>query len=423
MELATIFLLVFGLRFFPKSFAIELNNISDSRFLIDGDTLVSDTGIFELGFFPSGSSESRYLGIRYKKISVSTLVWVANREQPLDSTSALVLKIMEPGILVLFKNMSMIWSSNKTMESRNATAKLHDTGNLVLMDLDEKVLWQSFDYPTEHWLPGMKIGSDYSRGIEWHLSSWKSSQHPVVGEFTWGADIHGYPESKLKQGTRVILRGEPWRNQRFSRISEFNGNLTVTYNVIINQQEASFAYNLENSSTMSRITLSFSGKLESWMWVEAGMNWQLGASFSQDVCDTYNICSAYGSCIHNMTQQSCVCFDETRFVPRSKRGWEMADWSGGCVRRTQLECKNGSEIFIKYSNVKLPDTQSSWYNRSMNMQECEVECLKNCTCMAYANPDTGLGGRGCLLWFGDLLDASFLHGCGMRGKTRIKLNQ
>ncbi|KAI3815816.1 hypothetical protein L1987_15498 [Smallanthus sonchifolius] len=264
MEVATIFLLAFSLRFFRKSFAVELS-----------------------------SSESRYLGIRYKKISVSTLVWVANREQPLGSASALVLKIKDPAILVLFKNMSMIWSSNKTMESRNATAKLHDTGNLVLMDQHEKVLWQSFDYPTEHWLPGMKIGTDYLRGVEWHLSSWKSSQHPVVGEFTWGADVHGYPERKLKQGSRVILRGEPWSNQRFSRISEFNGNLTVTYN----------------------------------MWVEAGMNWQLGASFSQDICDTYNICSAYGSCIHNMTEQSCVCFDETRFEPRSKKAWKMADWS------------------------------------------------------------------------------------------------
>ncbi|KAF5769012.1 putative non-specific serine/threonine protein kinase [Helianthus annuus] len=40
----------------------------------------------------------------------------------------------------------------------------------------------------------------------------------------------------------------------------------------------------------------------------------------------------------------------------------------------------------------------------MNMQECEAQCLANCTCMAYTNPDASLGGRGCLLWFGELID-------------------
>ncbi|KAI3797487.1 hypothetical protein L1987_32744 [Smallanthus sonchifolius] len=43
------------------------------------------------------------------------------------------------------------------------------------------------------------------------------------------------------------------------------------------------------------------------------------------------------------------------------------------------------------------------------MQECEARCLENCTCMAYANPDSSLGGRGCLLWFGELIDIRVYH--------------
>ncbi|KAJ0464142.1 putative bulb-type lectin domain-containing protein [Helianthus annuus] len=140
MEVATIFLLSLCLLLFHNSYAAELITLSESQFLTDRDTLVSDTRLFELGFFQSEISENRYLGIRYKNIPVSTLVWVANQDQLLASTSALVLKITDPGILVLFNNMSMIWSSNSTTESVNATAKLHDTGNLVLMDQNEKVL-------------------------------------------------------------------------------------------------------------------------------------------------------------------------------------------------------------------------------------------------------------------------------------------
>ncbi|MFS7935646.1 putative non-specific serine/threonine protein kinase [Helianthus anomalus] len=116
----------------------------DSRFLTDDDTLVSNTRIFKLGFFRLGSSENIYLGIRY---CVTTLVWVANRDQPLANTSSLVLKNTERGILTLYNNMSMVWSLNTAKESRNATVKLRDTGNLVLMDQHEKVLWQSFGYP------------------------------------------------------------------------------------------------------------------------------------------------------------------------------------------------------------------------------------------------------------------------------------
>lgn len=40
----------------------------------------------------------------------------------------------------------------------------------------------------------------------------------------------------------------------------------------------------------------------------------------------------------------------------------------------------------------------------MILKQCEAECLKNCSCMAYSNSDIRKGGSGCLIWFGDLID-------------------
>ncbi|KAI3784600.1 hypothetical protein L1987_43702 [Smallanthus sonchifolius] len=300
--------------------------------------------------------------------------------------------------------MSMIWSSNTTKASQNATAKLHDTGNLVFMDQDEKVLWQSFDYPTDTLLPGMKIGKDYSRGIEWHLSSWKSSQDPHPGAFTLGADTHGYPENKLKQGAMVKYRVGPWRNQRFTRISTFSTNLITIYNVVITEKGESFAYHVENSSMLLRVTLNSSGELDVWAGVEDGNKWQLSLKLPIDICDTYNICGAYGSCSVNTYQLSCACLDEKRFVPKNIKSWATANWSDGCVRRKPLDCKTGSDGFIKYSNVKLPETHRSWFNMSMTLEECKSKCLENCRCMGYANTDTRGEGSGCLIWFDDLID-------------------
>ena len=61
-------------------------------------------------------------------------------------------------------------------------------------------------------------------------------------------------------------------------------------------------------------------------------------------------------------------------------------------------------MFLKYSDVKLPDTRNSWVNENMNLKECASMCLRNCSCTAYANSDIRDGGSGCLLWFGDLND-------------------
>ncbi|PWA92730.1 S-locus glycoprotein domain-containing protein [Artemisia annua] len=401
-----LFLLLFFSLQFHKIHSVELDTISESRFLTDGDTLVSETGIFELGFFQPGSSKNRYLGIWYKQIVVKTVVWVANRDHPLPNATSNMLKISSPGILVLSNNNTMIWSSNttKTTSSRNVTSKLHDNGNLVLLDQHENVLWQSFDYPTDTLLPGMKLGKNLVTGLEWHLWSWKNNQDPSTGEITWGADTRVYPENKMKQGERIRFRGGPWNNQKFTGISQFNRSLTFTYVVSINKNEISFSYNLDISSIISRVVLNSSGQLESTVWVEDGKKWQLSLTLPRDICDTYNICSAYGSCSVDTVTQSCACLDEKRFVPRNEKSWNSADWSGGCVRRTPLDCKNGSEGFIKYSDVKLPDTESSWFNMSMSLDECELKCLKNCTCMAYANPDPSLAPMGCLLWFEDLKD-------------------
>ncbi|XP_071725862.1 G-type lectin S-receptor-like serine/threonine-protein kinase At4g27290 isoform X2 [Rutidosis leptorrhynchoides] len=403
MEGAFMFLFSVLVIFIQKINTIELDIISNSKFLTEGDTLVSETRIFELGFFRPDKSENRYIGIWYKQISVRTVVWVANRNHPLPRVSPLVLKIVDPGIFCIFNNNNIIWSSNTTMTSPNATAKLHDTGNLVLMDEQEKMMWQSFDYPTDTILYHMKMGIDYSRGIEWRLTSWRSSQDPSPGEFTWEVDTHGYPENKLKQGAVVNFRGVPWRNYQVTGYI-FSLNMTLIYNVVINENEMSREFYIENSSIISRFTLNSSGELQYWAWPEEGNKWKLGIKFPVDICDTYNMCGSYGTCSFDTRQQSCACLDKEKFVPRNQKGWEMADWSDGCVRRTPLDCINGSDGFIKYSKFKLPDTEGTWFNMSMPMDECEAKCLKNCTCMAYALPDDTLGGKGCVHWFSDLID-------------------
>nr|XP_043620444.1 G-type lectin S-receptor-like serine/threonine-protein kinase At4g27290 [Erigeron canadensis] len=398
---ATIFFLLLASLHFQKIYTAENDIISGSQFLTENDTLVSPDGSFELGFFTPDGSENRYVGIWYKKISVKTVVWVANRDRPLTGASSGVVKIVNPGNLVIMNNTDhVMWSSNTT-SSGKTIAKLEESGNLVLMDLDDKIIWQSFDYPTDTLLAGMKFGKDFLTGKEWHLSAWKSSQDPAPAELTYSVDTHGYPQDILRQGSVIKFRAGPWNGERFSGASDLSKNLIFTYDMVINETEIAFSYDLLNSSVVSRFTLNSTGQVERTVWVEESKTWQLIVTLPRDICDRYNICGAYGSCTV-LSAQTCSCLNETKFVPRNQKAWETANWSGGCVRRTPLGCE--SDGFIRYSNMKSPNTHTSWFDKSMTLKECEAMCHKNCSCMAYANTDIRNGGSGCLLWFGDLID-------------------
>nr|POE45660.1 putative g-type lectin s-receptor-like serine/threonine-protein kinase [Quercus suber] len=114
-----------------------LDTITPSQFIRDGETLVSASRFFELGFFSPDSSKSRYVGIWFV-VSNDTVVWVANRETPLENHHG-VLKVTNEGILVLLDSTNTtIWSSNTSRTAgnkiNNPTARLLDSGNLVVKD-------------------------------------------------------------------------------------------------------------------------------------------------------------------------------------------------------------------------------------------------------------------------------------------------
>jgi hypothetical protein len=68
---------------------------------VDGSTLVSGNGVFELGFFSPGNSSNRYVAIWYHDISPKTTLWIANREIPILPSLSASLILTDSGNLVL----------------------------------------------------------------------------------------------------------------------------------------------------------------------------------------------------------------------------------------------------------------------------------------------------------------------------------
>ncbi|KAF3634403.1 G-type lectin S-receptor-like serine/threonine-protein kinase [Capsicum annuum] len=385
------------------TFGATDSKITRTQFLKDGDYIASHGGSFEMGFFSTGNSKNRYVGMWYKNISVRTVVWVANRDAPLTSGSG-VLKVIKPGVLVLLnRTNNVVWSTNTSRSVQSPVAQLMDSGNLVVKeagdDNPENFLWQSFDHATDTLLPGMKLGWNFVTGREVYLSSWKNEEDPATGDYTYRCDPSGYPQNILKKGSDLKYRSGPWNGLRFSGAISSRESPFYTFGIFSSKTEVYFGYKLTSSVT-TRLTLNQNGVLQRWTWGDRVQNWIPYLAIPTDNCDVYKLCGAYGSC-NSQNSPVCGCLD--KFVPKHKEDWQKADWSSGCVRKTELNCLQG-DVFLKYSHIKLPDTRNSWSNVTMTLEECKNMCLRNCSCMAYSNIDIRNGGSGCLLWFHELLD-------------------
>ncbi|KAK3199307.1 hypothetical protein Dsin_022722 [Dipteronia sinensis] len=393
------FFFLFFLFFLRIELILAADTITPTRFIRDGETLVSSRESFELGFFSPGNSTKRYLGIWYKK-SNKTVVWVANRNNPIIDRQG-VLTISNYGNLVLLNTTnSIIWSSNTSRKVENPVAQLLDSGNLVLKDNfsegSESYLWQSFDYPSDTLLPGMKLGWDLKTGVERYLTSWKSSDDPSYGDFTYRLDIHVLPQIFIYNGSTKLARTGPWNGVFFGGV---HGSLNFVFEktFVHNENEIYYRYESLNNPVIMLTKITHSGSFQRLIWKDRGSIWDFVFSAPHDLCDYYGKCSANGVC---SIDKAPICECLQGFIPGSQQNQTSPTT---CVRSSPLDCRSGDR-FIKLTGLRLPDLVETSLNDTMSLQECESKCLKDCSCKAYANSNSSGGGRGCLMWSGDLID-------------------
>ncbi|KAJ4981048.1 hypothetical protein NE237_031885 [Protea cynaroides] len=398
------------------SFGVETLSVGES---ISGDqTIVSEgDGNFELGFFTPGNiSQKYYIGIWYRKISEFTTIWVANRDKPLSDKYSSQLKLLEDGNLVILdSSKTIIWSTNLTPKSSNSTeAALRDSGNFVLRDVSNSsdLIWQSFDHPTDTWLPGGKIRLNKLTHESQRLTSWKNSEDPATGLFSLELDPAGTSQYFIMwNGSVQYWTSGTWNGHIFSLVPEMRSNYIYNFTYVNNTEENYFTYNLYNSSIISRFVMDVAGQINQLTWV-AGVGWNLFWAQPRQKCEVHALCGAFGTC-NEQASTSCSCLQG--FNPRNAIDYSnLSDWSGGCVRNTPLQCMNNASVnggkdgFLKMSNMGLPINSQSLAVGSA--QACELACLNNCSCNAYAYDG------GCSVWEGDVLNLEQLSDDDTGGK-------
>lgn len=386
------------------------------KLIKDGDFVESPGRIFALAFFNPHESKHHYLGIRYVKFNNTNFVWVANRDDPIADSSG-VLMITSTGNLILIQTSSntIIWSSNTTSiaKSNNPKAEILDTGNFVVKETEkyskvDKILWESFDHPTDTLLPSMKLGVDLRIGLKRFLTSWKTENDPSSGEHVYMMDPHGQHEVYVKTKNIPRYRLGPWNGKQFSGNPSMKIYERLYFNFTSNKTDAYYTFEYGGGGVNSALVMKPNGIVKRLGWSVESQSWEVYWSAPNDECDDYSRCGVNGLCDLSF-QGYCKCL--RGFTPKSPFAWKTQDFSMGCKSKVKSYCNINitQEGFLELKSVKYPDTTNSTIDKRMDFDECRSKCLANCNCTAFTRYYTATAIRsgeptGCIMWYGELID-------------------
>ncbi|XVE87897.1 hypothetical protein DITRI_Ditri19aG0025500 [Diplodiscus trichospermus] len=403
--------------------AVDISIIRQGGILRDGDKLMSGGGDFELGFFSPESSTFRFVGIWYK-IDAKAIVWVANRDHPVSGRNGVLRIGVDGNLVVLDGNNIPVWSSNISGLSNNTAAILQDTGNLVLSNNDTvgdtiEAHWQSFNYPTDTFLPAMRVPVNSALGAYRDFRAWKSATDPSPGNYTAGIDPAGGPQIVIWDQMKRRWRSGQWNSGYFTGIPNMSNIASSFYGFNLSPRDENntqyFTYKPSNSYDFLRFRIGWDGREEQLRWNRDGKNWTVLQSHPDpfNECEIYNLCGNYATCDNDISQK-CNCLEG--FRPKFPGQWNRGNWSGGCERRTELQCQrtngtageNGKPDGFKGLRCrKLPDLSNLWLSAG-DLDACTTVCSGNCSCIAY----TFIPGIGCMIWTGALVDIQHMHETG-----------
>ncbi|KAF7067235.1 hypothetical protein CFC21_073149 [Triticum aestivum] len=291
-----------------------------------------------------------------------------------------------------------------------AAAVLTNEGNLVVQQANGPALWQSFDHPTDTFIPGMRMRLSHRTGKGDRIVSWKSPGDPAPGRFSYGLDPSTSLQLLMWNGTRPYWRTPIWEGYAVTSLYVNAG--TVIYTALVDtDEEISMALTVSDGAAPTRYLVTSSGRLQLLNWNGTLSAWVTAQSWPPSGCSTYSRCGAYGYCDVTAAPAACRCLDG--FEPASTADWSAGRFEQGCQRKQALPQCGGIGIgFVAMPSMKVPDRFSiDSDNRSAG--ECAARCAATCSCVAYAYTNVQSSSAKdelikCVVWAGELVDAQMI---------------
>lgn len=298
-----------------------------------------------------------------------------------------------------------LWKANTATAGTNASAKLLNTGNLVVLSSDGATLWQSFENPSDAILAGMPLRMSHRARPPSRVVSWRGPEDPSRGVFSVGADPDSPLQLFLWNGSVPYWRAAVWNGYVASDML-LQGVSPLMYLTISTgaDGETYSTFGLSDGSSKVWYKAEHSGEIAFLRWNASSSEWTPISRSPAYKCNAYGHCGAYGYCDNTDAVPTCKCLDG--FGPRDEAGWVGGDFSRGCRQKEALRC-DGGDGFLTLPSMKAPDRFLRLWNKSL--EDCAAECSSNCSCVAYADANlstSSIDGDAtrCLMWTGELID-------------------
>ncbi|XP_004492315.1 putative receptor protein kinase ZmPK1 [Cicer arietinum] len=342
------------------------------------DVIVSPDGTFSAGFIQIGENAFSF-GIWFTELPDShnsaTVVWMANREQPVNGKRSKLSLLKTGNIILLDAGQYNTWSSNT---ESNVPLELHlkENGNLVLLELQATtILWQSFDFPTNTLLPNQPL-TRYTKLVSSRSHSNHSSGFYKLffdDNNVIRLDYDGPDVSSTYWPPPWLLSWEAGRfNYNSSRIAFLDplGQLFSSDNY--------YFFTLDYGMTIQRrLTMDFDGNIRVYSRKNMSQNWYVSYQAILNTCIIHGICGANSTCSYDPKKgKKCSC------IPGYKVN-NSSDWSYGCEPMLDFTCNNKNEsTFLKMQGVEFYGYDKYYYVNN-SYKYCETLCLQDCSCKGF----------------------------------------
>ncbi|XP_072955083.1 putative receptor protein kinase ZmPK1 [Typha angustifolia] len=343
----------------------------------DSDILVSPNHIFKCGFYRVGLNAYTF-SVWFSHSAENTTAWTANRDRPVNGVGSRFTFGKDSRVVLSDVDGAIVWSTN-TNSTRAEQVQLLDSGNLVVRDPNGKILWQSFESPTDTLLPTQP----FTKNIK------------LVSSIGKGSLFSGYFILYFDNDNvlRLMYDGPDissiyWPNPELGIFQNGRTDYNSSRHAILNE-EGQFVSSDRlafNASDMGlriarRLTMDYDGNLRLYSLESTGM-WRVSWDAIPRLCLVHGLCGKNGICVYTESKIMCLC-------PPGYEFSDPSDWKKGCKRKFNISCDRNEQLTF----IKLPLTDfwgfDSNHTTSVSFDDCWKLCREDCSCegMHYRSGD------------------------------------
>ncbi|BBH08843.1 receptor-like protein kinase 1 [Prunus dulcis] len=332
---------------------------------------LSNSGQFAFGFYREGNDLA--IGIWFEKIQPQTIIWTANRDVKLPSSEDVKLHLSGEGISVILQDKQGLSPLISNITESVAWASMLDSGNFVLYNSNAKIIWQSFDAPTDTILSGQRLLA--GRNL---VSSISATNH-ATGRFQLSMQHDGnlvlYPVNPISTTGQYAY----WITGTYTAGDKVSLNLDHNGQLYLLNSTGFYIQNITNQTQLSdnhvyRLTIDSDGILRLYSHsLTQNDSWSIEYSSSSSKCDPLGLCGLNAYCVPIEEDPPCLCLPGFVFMDQGQKDL-------GCRRNfSMVDCANKNETRYSITDLDGLEWEDNPYSvLTLNETACKEDCLRDC---------------------------------------------